>query len=265
MKKVYNLSAIMVRAWAIRKAAALEMGCKVSDVVMGECLRMAWAEADGQNAAVNAADVVKTWQAMTGEEQDTMIRRCVRKAAKNEIGYSVEDKYLQFSEVPAFGCHRPHDFDEFVSESWLRVAKAIDDGDRLTAANQRRAAQFKKPLTLVSLVYNAARASIAAIYYGDAKHSVACDFDVTDDDGNAASYVETMAADNRQNTERAATIRAMLQEYSDSCDEIGRRVLQMVIEGKTEREIGKAVGMSGPAVHKRIMKMREALKDLKAA
>ena len=33
MKKTYNLKAIMTRAWAIRKAAAAEIGCKVSEVV----------------------------------------------------------------------------------------------------------------------------------------------------------------------------------------------------------------------------------------
>ena len=46
MKK-YNLTEIMGRAWEVRKAAAAEMGCKVSEVHMGECLKIAWAEAEG--------------------------------------------------------------------------------------------------------------------------------------------------------------------------------------------------------------------------
>ena len=48
MKKTYNMSETMTRAWAIRKAAAADMGCKVSEVLMGECLKIAWAEAEGR-------------------------------------------------------------------------------------------------------------------------------------------------------------------------------------------------------------------------
>lgn len=265
MKKSYNLSGIMSRAWSIRKNAAEEIGCKVSEVIFSECLKMAWAEAEGQHASANAAAVVNEWAAMNEGEQVAMMQRCIRKAAKNEIGYSTEDHYLQFSEVPAFGCYRPHDFDEFVSETCCRVLSTLGNLDKLTATNERRASQHKRPIRLVSIVYNAARASIAAIYYGDSKHAAAGDWEIEDSDGNAASYLETMCGDGHQDTERAAIIRAALKSYSDSCDDIGRQVLQMVIEGKTEREIGKAVGMSGVAVHKRIVKMREALKDLRAA
>ena len=38
MKKTYNLAAIMRRAWAIRKSAAAEIGCAVSEVVFSLCL-----------------------------------------------------------------------------------------------------------------------------------------------------------------------------------------------------------------------------------
>lgn len=37
----------MMRAWEIRKAAATVYGCKVSEISMSECLKMAWAEAKG--------------------------------------------------------------------------------------------------------------------------------------------------------------------------------------------------------------------------
>lgn len=118
MKKTYDVRAIMARAWDIRKTAAAEIGCKVGEVVMGECLRLAWAEAEGVNAEGNALEIVKEWADMADADKVRMMAACVRKAAKNEIGYSTEDHYLQFSEVPAFGCYRPHDFDEFVNETW---------------------------------------------------------------------------------------------------------------------------------------------------
>lgn len=36
---------VMTRAWQIRKAAAQECGCKVSEIIFSECLRMAWSQA----------------------------------------------------------------------------------------------------------------------------------------------------------------------------------------------------------------------------
>lgn len=265
MKKTYNVRDIMNRAWDIRKAAAAEIGCKVGEVVMGECLRLAWAEAEGVNAEDNALEIVQEWADMADADKVRMMAACVRKAAKNEIGYSTEDHYLQFSEVPAFGCYRPHDFDEFVNETCIRVLSRLADVDKLTATNERRAAQGKRPLRLVSVVYNAARASIAAVYYADSKHSAAYDWQIEDGEGNAASYLETCCGDATENTETAAIIRADVERVRNGLDEIGKQILEMVAAGKTEREIGKAVGISNVAVHKRIVKMRAALENLRIA
>lgn len=265
MKKTYNVRDIMNRAWDIRKAAAAEIGCKVGEVVMGECLRLAWAEAEGVNAEGNALEIVKEWADMADADKVRMMAACVRKAAKNEIGYSTEDHYLQFSEVPAFGCYRPHDFAEFVNETCIRVLSRLADVDKLTATNERRAAQGKRPLRLVSVVYNAARASIAAVYYADSKHGAAYDWEINDGEGNAASFLETCCGDATVNTETSAIIRADLDTFRDGLDEIGRQILEMVAAHKTEREIGKAVGISNVAVHKRIVKMRAALESLRVA
>ena len=265
MKKTYDVRAIMARAWDIRKTAAAEIGCKVGEVVMGECLRLAWAEAEGVNAEDNALKIVKEWADMADADKMRMMAACVRKAAKNEIGYSTEDHYLQFSEVPAFGCFRTHDFNEFISETCIRVLDKLADVDKLTATNERRAAQGKRPLRLVSVVYNAARASIAAVYYADSKHGAAYDWQIEDGEGNAASYLETCCGDATENTETAAIIRADVERMRDGLDEIGRQILEMVAAHKTEREIGKAVGISNVAVHKRIVKMRAALESLRVA
>lgn len=265
MKKAFNLGEIMRRAWAIRKAAAEEIGCAVGEVIMGECLRIAWAEAEGANAEINAGEIVSEWANMADADKVRFMSACIRKAAKNEIGYSTEDHYLQFSEVPAFGCFRPHDFDEFISETCIRVLDKLGDLDKLTATNERRAAQGKRPLKLVSVVYNAARASIAAIYYADTKHGAAYDWEISDGEGNAASFLETCCGDATENTETAAIIRSDVERLKDGMDEIGKQILEMVMAGKTEREIGKAVGISNVAVHKRIVKMRTALADFRAA
>ena len=250
MKKTYNMSETMTRAWAIRKAAAADMGCKVSEVLMGECLKIAWAEAEGANAETNAAAIAGEWANMADADKVRMMTACIRKAAK---------------EVPAFGCFRTHDFDEFVSETCIRVLDKLADLDKLAATNERRAAQGKRPMRLVSVVYNAARASIAAVYYADSKHGAAYDWEINDGEGNAASFLETCCGDATANTETSAIIRADLDAFRDGLDEIGRQILEMVAAHKTEREIGKAVGISNVAVHKRIVKMRAALESLRIA
>ncbi len=265
-RKVYDLAAIMRRAWSIRKSAAADMGCKVSEVLWGECLKMAWAEAEGVNAEVNASAVVAEWSSMTEKQQVNMMSACIRMAAKNEIRYTTEDHYLQFSEVPAFSCFRPHDFDEFLSETVIRVLGSLNLG-KLTTTNERRASKGKRPIKLISIVYNAARASIAAVYYTDAKHGAAYDFDVLNDNGEAESYVETRCGDGHENTETSAILRAVLDDFTASRDEIDRKIIELVAEQYTEREIAEAlekVGhkMSNVAVHKRIVKMREALRDM---
>ena len=264
-RKVYDLAAIMRRAWSIRKSAAAEIGCAVSEVVFSLCLKQAWAEAEGVNAEANAVAVVDEWAVMGEAGQVKMMSACIRKAAKNEIRYSTEDHYLQFSEVPAFSCFRAHDFDEFLSETVIRVLDKLADVDGLTAKNEKRATQGKRPIRLVSIVYNAARASIAAVYYADSKHGAAYDFDVVNDNGEAESYVETRYGDSSVNTETSAILRAALDDFTASRDEIDRKISEMVAEQYTEREIAEALEKAGRkisnvAVHKRIAKMREALR-----
>lgn len=257
-KKRFDMGAVMRRAWAIRREAAERYNVKLMDIVWGECIRMAFAEAQGDNAEVNAQAVINEWQELGEAGQVKIMQACVRKAAKNEIGYSIEDKYLQFNEVPAWGLWG-HGFDEYVNETWLRVAGNLDI-DKLTAKNEKRATQAKKPITLVNIVYNAAKAAIQAIYYSDVKHGKASIRTTIGKDGEEYSYIETMAESRRDNTETSACIKATLQQFIQGRDEKDQTILEAVKDGYTEREIAKFVGMSNVAVHKRIAKMREALR-----
>ncbi|NBK77320.1 hypothetical protein D5272_01625 [bacterium D16-76] len=257
-KKRFDMGAVMRRAWAIRREAAERYNVKLMDIVWGECIRMAFAEAQGDNAESNAQAVINEWQELGEAGQVKIMQACVRKAAKNEIGYSIEDKYLQFNEVPAWGLWG-HGFDEYVNETWLRVAGNLDI-DKLTAKNEKRATQAKKPITLVNIVYNAAKAAIQAIYYSDVKHGKASIRTTIGKDGEEYSYIETMAESRRDNTETSACIKATLQQFIQGRDEKDQTILEAVKDGYTEREIAKFVGMSNVAVHKRIAKMREALR-----
>lgn len=69
-----------------------------------------------------------------------------------------------------------------------------------------------------------------------------------------------MTESRRDNTETSACIKATLQEFIQSRDEKDQTILEAIKDGYTEREIAKMVGISNVAVHKRIAKMRDALK-----
>lgn len=260
MKKTFNLSAIMGRAWAIRKNAAAEMGCKVSEVVFSLCLKQAWAEAEGVNAEINAAAVVAEWAATTPEKQVEWLQRCVVRAAKDVIGYSTEDHYHQFNERAAWGLYR-HQFDEFTDEAYCRLFNAFD---RLPITNERRAAKGLRPRSLKSLVYNAAKAAIMKIWEDDRKHGRAVqDPEIMNDNGEIESYIETrVSAGGSVNTETSAIIRADLERFTAGRDEIDRKIIELVQENYTERQIADVVKISNVAVHKRIVKIRAALQNV---
>ena len=190
-------------------------------------------------------NIISEWNRMSAEAQVNLITACIRKAASKEH----KGQMLLL---------HGHEINEFVNETWERITNNLQ-ADKLTATNERRAAQGKRPLKLVSVVYNAARASIAAIYYADTKHGAAYDWEISDGEGNTASFLETCCGDAVENTETAAIIRADMERFKDGLDNIGRTILEMIMDGMTEREIGKAVGISGVAVHKRIVKMRSVL------
>lgn len=258
-RKSYDLSTIMHRAWEIHR----ENSTAELKAVFPICLEMSWAEAEANHAESNAANVISQWENLSPEDQVKLMTACVRKAAKNDIGYSVKDHYLQYDEVVA-GSLRGHDFDSFISETWLRVANAMNLA-KLTEVNRNRASQSKRPIRMISVVYNAARASIAKILYDHIKHGKADIRTIEDDKGAEHSYVETMASSKRDNTETAAVIRADMATFLNIRDQIDAEIVAGLWLGFTMREIAVRVCMSHVAVKKRIDKMRFALQDMIAA
>lgn len=97
--------------------------------------------------------------------------------------------------------------------------------DRLTAINERRAAQGKAPTTLAGIVYNAARASIAAISYSEKKHAAASVRTVKNQDGEESDYIDTMTASGAD-TEATAILRTDLQRFIASRDSTDRQINQ---------------------------------------
>lgn len=263
MKNTTTTRTVMTRAWEIRREAAERLNCRVSSVLMSECLRMAWAEAEGMNAADNAAAVLNEWHSLSAKEQYTMMARCVKKAAKNYIGYSVADNYDMTIESPAFDLYGVS-LDEYINEAFTKLLPKLS-AEYITQQNERRASKWLKPLTLVALVYRAADAGVHSLVYHEKKNGRARVKTVTDSKGNTYDYIDTMATSRKDNTEAAAISAVMLQMFRDSRDDLDNLILDGLTAGATHRRISEAAGISHQAVTKRIGKIREALAAMLSA
>lgn len=188
---------------------------------------------------MTAIEIINEWNGLTTQAQINFITACA------------------FKIIKAQPTGTRYEINEVVNEAWLRITDNMTT-DRLTAINERRAAQGKAPTTLANIVYNAARASIAAISYSEKKHAAASVRTVKNQDGEEVDYIDTMTSIGAD-TEAAAILNVDIQRFIASRDSTDRQIISGLIERKTERELAAVVGISAPAVHKRIVKIRAAL------
>lgn len=249
-----KINAIMNAAHAMTRDTLREFPAADYRATLRAALRICWSESGkGEAVARRAADAIRAeFRGMSGEDVRAFCARCVRRAAKNEIGYSIEDQYAPYWEIPAFGCT----LDDLTDETWMKAAEAVE---RYEADTMRRAAQGKAPRTLASVIYNAAHAAIMAVYRAERKHGVASVRIVEVDDGATVDAVEQAAASD--NTERAALIRAALAEVRESLDTRDAVVLQGIMDGATLAAIADRCGISIPAAKKRRDKLLATLRD----
>lgn len=251
MKK-YNVKSIMSRAWAIYHETDKGDGLRP---VFSLCLAMAWE--DAKNTPEN---ILRQWAAMDTKAQINMLTANIKKAAKNEIGYSTEDHYAEFNETVAWFLNH-HGIEGLVNEAWVKLAERLD-ADYLDKLNAKRAASGKVNISLVALVYRSAKDAIRAVYRDDIKHGRARVHEITDKNGESRDYLDTMASTGKDETASTATLRVALEQFVNSRDEIDRMIIECKRDNYTEREIAEVVGINRAAVHKRIDKMREALRNI---
>lgn len=190
----------------------------------------------------NAAAIISEWNGLTAQKQINFITACTFKIIKAQPTGTRQE------------------INEIVNEAWLRITDNMTT-DRLTAINERRTAQGKTPTTLVGVVYNAVRASIAAISYSEKKHAAASVRTVKNQDGEEVDYIDTMTSSGAD-TEAAAILNVDIQRFIASRDSTDRQIISGLIEKQTEREIAAVVGISAPAIHKRIVKIRAVLAEI---
>lgn len=273
MKTKYNTAEIMRDAWSIRKAAAAEMGCSVSSVLMSECLCEAWKAAKAA-AANSPAAVRAAWDKQTGEEQDTFLRKMIHKAADDAIARTVSTNrttenptatpapgYAGYNEGVAWSWNNK-DLPDMVSEAYIFLRARLD---RLDKTDEARAAKGKPPMTLAAVVYNAARDAISKVYRDDIKHGRAATRTIKDTEGVERSYIDEMCKDRIQSTENAAIAAVTLERFAARLDDIDRAIIECVQNGLTLKETAAHVSthikqISYVAIHKRLDKMRDTLR-----
>lgn len=129
------------------------------------------------------------------------------------------------------------DADEIWGDTWKGIA------ERLNSEYLSR----HSGLTLEAVAFRAARAAAERLRYDWSRHSA-----------DTVPLEDRSAADNCD-TERSAAIRAALENCLATQDERSGAILRLIAMGYTERQIGKVIGISGPAVHKRIVRIRQEL------
>ncbi len=177
--------------------------------------------------------IITAWESMTGKEQHDMIAACVYQVAQREHG------------VQALYQHG-HSIDEYISEAWLKLAETMTAGE-VEQINAQRQQDGKKPITLISMVYRAVRASMSAVVRADR---------IQDSRDGVELAPEREA---RKDSTEAVIIAVDLQRFMEQRDSRDKSIAALIGKGLTERQIGEAIGISGPAVHKRIARMRKEL------
>lgn len=184
-----------------------------------------------KGAEMNLMDREKTasmeaWQGMGGEAQAELANRAARRAARIARSYGVE--------IAA---------DELWGETWVGIVKRLDS-DYLDRHNSKR----EQPLTLWQIAYRAAHTAAEVWRYDRNKHG-------------SMAPLEAWTAIDDGDIEARIIDRLTVENFMASRDSRDQAIAWLTVAGHTERQTGQAVGMSGVAVHKRIMRLREGLAE----
>ena len=136
--------------------------------------------------------------------------------------------------------------DELIGQTWIGTVERLDAA-RLSKANERRAVEGKAALTIAQVVYRAAHGAAELHRYDFDKHS--------------ALPLECWTAVVDGDMEDRIIDRLTMEDFIAQRDDRDKAIVQFTIMGHTERETGKAIGISGVAVHKRVTRMRKSLSE----
>ena len=168
-----------------------------------------------------SAASVEAWASLGDEGQAALASRAAKRAAYVARCYGVQ---LNGSEI--------------WGDTWAGIV------DRLTPEYLTK----NSGLTLEAVAFRAAHAAAETWRYNCDKHN---SNRVPLEDWNGISS---------ENVERSTIVKTVIEDCFAGLDSRGKAIAQLIISGHTERQTGEAVGISGPAVHKRVARMRRELR-----
>ena len=239
----FNRGEIMRNAWIMFKNGVAD--------TFGHCLSISW-----KNAKNEPTRVLEQWNSLTETQKYNTLAANVKRAAKDEIRYSVEDHYNEFNESVAW-VMRGYDLNGFINDAFLKLADMLDIA-YLETLNKKRRESGKTNISLITLVYRAALYSIMTVYRQEIKHVKARVQTITDADGEEYQYIDTIVSSRADSTEAAALSKIALDDFINSRDDIDRIIIESICNGYTSKEIAQIIGISEPAVCKRLKKIRTA-------
>ncbi len=179
-------------------------------------------EAGKQTASMEA------WDAIPAPEQVEIVIKAAKRAAYIAGAYGM---VLTVNEI--------------MGATWEGTVKRLD-ADRLCKANAKRADEGKAPLTIGQIAFRAAHSAAELDRYDRNKHN--------------ALPLETWEAVDGGNMEDQIITRLTLEGFAVGRDTVDKLIIEMLPQGYTERQIGVPTDMTGPTIHKRIVKIRDGLR-----
>lgn len=169
------------------------------------------------------------WEATPATEQVEIVTKAAKRAAYQASVYGVR-----------LTC------DELIGATWLGTVDRLD-ADRLNKANEKQATEGKQPLTIMQVAHRAAHAAAKLDRYDYNKHR--------------AEPLEDWTDTGDSGIEDGVITRLAIGDCIAQQDDRGKAIAELTIQGFTERQTGQAVGISGAAVHKRLVRMRKELTE----
>lgn len=239
-----KLARIMGRAWELRREAAAKIGCKVSDILMGVCLKRAWAE---ESAGAAAVAVSAEWAMLDDEKRVEAIRSAVWSAAAKIGARSglVAEQVL---------CD---EIDAYISETWIDIGDTFDNIAAIEADNRRRAAKGIGPRSLKSILRKVATRAIMAIDRDVIKHVRAEVSEWTVVDGEEVNLIEAIPSG--EDFTREIDLKTAIEEFTATRDEKDQIIIDGLMYNETMRELGEKCEMSHVGVVKRVKNIRLAM------
>lgn len=170
---------------------------------------------------------METWEAIPAPQQVEIVVKAAKRAVYIAGAYGVVLTV-----------------DEIMGATWEGTVKRLG-ADRLDKANAKRTAEGKAPLTIGQIAFRAAHCAAELDRYDRIKHD--------------ALPLTAWAGIDDGSMEDEIITRLTIEYFTAQQDSRGQTVIEMTVQGYTERQVGETIGTSGAAVNKRKARMRKEL------